>query len=193
MGLFDIFKKGKKQGQNPTQNSDTIKIAIQQTCSNLTQFCRDANLPYELTNKYQKGMIIRERGFVDATVLSGGIVTNHRYIILSNHMTPIFQFWEDKQWALCVANKDSRFLVLGKAECKGKRVTVLLHLNNETWQLFKSINMNIFQNLLNDCYNSFKDCLGKEPIASVSTEEWFARCKFPVGMSDSGDFFPIDD
>ena len=194
MVFFDAFKKKEsKQQQNQTQDNEAIKIAIQQTCSNLTQHCRDANLPYEITHKYQKGMIIREKGFVDATALSGGIIKNHRYIILSNLMAPLFQFEGDKKWALCVANKDSRFLVLGKAEGKGKRVTVLLHLNNDTWQLFKSINMNIFQNLLNDCYNSFKECIDKEPIASVSTEEWFARCQFPVGMSDNGVFFPIDD
>ena len=194
MGLFDAFKKNSaKQQQNQTQDNEAIKIAIQQTCSNLTQHCRDASLPYEITHKYQKGMIIREKGFVDATALSGGIIKNHRYIILSNHMAPLFHLEGDKKWALCVANRDSRFLVLGKAEGKGKRVTVLLHLNNDTWQLFKSINMNIFQNLLNDCYNSFKECIDKKPIASVSTEEWFTRCQFPVGMSDNGVFFPIDD
>ena len=194
MGFFDVFKKKESnQEQNQTQKAELVKAAIQQTCSNLTQHCRDANLPYELTHKYQKGMIIRERGFVDATALSGGIMTNHRYIILSNHMVPMLQFEGDKQWALCVAGKDSRFLVLGKGEGKGKRVTVLLHLNNETWQLFNSIDMNIFQNLLNNCYNSFKNCIGKEPIASVATEEWLARCQSPVGMSDNGDFFPVDD
>ncbi len=152
---------------------------------------RDANLPYEIMHKYQKGMIIRERAFVDASAVVGGFLANHRYMILSNHMhmlpTP------DKEWALCVANKDSRFLVLGKAEGKGKRVTVLLHLKNDTWQLFKSIDMSIFQNLLNDCYNSFKECIDKEPFPSVSAEEWLARCQFPIGMSDNGEFFPIDD
>lgn len=194
MGLFDKLKKKENTTKcNQVQNADLIKAAIQTTCSNLIQHCRDANLPYEITHKYQKGMIIREKGFVDATALSGGIVTNHRYIILSNHMASLAQFEGDKQWALCVANRDSRFLVLGKAEGKGRRVTVLLHLNDDSWQLFKSIDTSIFQNLLNDCYNSFKECIFKEPIASVSTDEWFARCQFPVGMSDSGEFFPVDD
>lgn len=191
MGLFNLFNK--KQQQEKKQNVKALNLAIQQTCSNLIQHYRDANLPSEITNKYQKGMIIKERGFVDATALSGGIITNHRYIILSNHMASLDQFDADKQWALCVANKNSRFLVLGKAEGKGKHVTVLLHLNNDTWQLFKSIDMSIFQNLLNDCYNNFKHCLDKEPIASVSTAEWLARCQFPIGMSDNGVFFPIDD
>ena len=193
MGLFDVFKKKECKQEQNHGNTELVKAAIQQTCSNLTQYCRDANLPYEITHKYQRGMIIRERGFVDATALSGGIITNHRYVILSNHMAPMPQFEGDKKWALCVANKDSRFLVLGKAEGNGKRVTVLLHLNNETWKLFKSIDMNIFQNLLHNCYNSFKECIGKKPIASVATEEWFARCQFPVGMSDNGDFFSVDD
>lgn len=156
-------------------------------------YCRDANLPEELMHKYQRGMIIRERAFVDATALTGGVITSHRYIILSNHMVPLPQFEGDKQWALCIANKDSRFLVLGKAAGQGKRVTVLLHLHNDTWQVFQSIDMNIFQNLVSDCFQTFAKCVNQAPIPSVSTAEWLDRCKFPIGMSDSGVFFPIDD
>ena len=54
MGLFDVFKKKESnQEQNQTQKAELVKAAIQQTCSNLTQHCRDANLPYDydLTNK----------------------------------------------------------------------------------------------------------------------------------------------
>ena len=198
MGVFEVFKKKttnepEKQNEDKTQKVEAFKAALNHTCSNLKQYCRDANLPYEITHKYQRGMIIRERGFVDATALSGGVVTNHRYIILSNHMAPLFQFEGDKQWALCVANKDSRFLVLGKAAGKGKRVTVLLHLNDDTWQQFQSINMSIFDKLLMSCFESFQACIDKAPIPSVSTEEWFARCQFPIGMSDEGVFFPLKD
>lgn len=193
MGLFNRLKKDKdEQDYNQVQNNEAIKIALQSTCSNLVAYCRDADLPYDIVHKYQKGMIIRERGFVDTTAMHGGIITTHRYIILSNHMAPMFQFEGDKQWALCIANMDSRFLVLGKGEGKGKRVTVLLHLNNDTWHFFKHMDMNHFQKLLNDCYNNFKECIGKEPIASVSTKEWLARCQFPIGMNDAGEFFPVD-
>ena len=57
----------------------------------------------------------------------------------------------------------------------------------------KAVDINLFQNLLNECYNSFKQCLNEEPIASVATEEWLARCTFPIGMSDNGEFFPIEE
>ena len=98
-----------------------LKYAIQQTCSNLTIYCRDANLPEEYMHKYKRGMVIRERGFVDATALCGGIVTNHRYMILSNQMKQVPMLEQDPQWALHLANKDSRFLVLGKAKGEGAR------------------------------------------------------------------------
>ena len=138
-------------------------------------------------------MIIKEKGFVDATALSGGMVTTHRYMILSNHMTPMIRFEGNKEWALCVANTDSRFLVLGKAEYKDKRVTVLLHLNNdETWQIFKSIGTEFAKGLLANCFDTFKECVNMEPIPSVSTDEWLSRCKFPIGISDSGEIFLID-
>ena len=193
MGLFDAFKKKEnKQEKSPVQNAEALKAAIQQTCSNLTIYCRDANLPYEIAHKYQRGMIIRERGFVDATALTGGAVTNHRYMILSNHMIPMHLLEGDNKWALCVADKGSRFPVLGKAAGNDKRVTVLLHLNDETWPLFKAVDMNIFKSLADHCYHAFAECLNKEPIASVSTKEWLARCQFPVGMTDQGTFFPVD-
>lgn len=191
---MELFDKATNTEESPPTGKDSlIKDAIQNTCSGLALFCRDADLPYELTHKYSKGMILRERGFVDTTALVGGLKTSHRYLILSNHMTPLFQFSGNKQWGLCVANRDSRFLVLGKAKYKDKRVTILLHLNGDTWQSFKAIDMSFSQSLLNECYNTIKKCAAMEPIDSVSTDEWLARCQFPIGMSDEGVFFPIDD
>lgn len=198
MALFQLFKKPAAPAQQPQQPSqpasdDLRKAAIGQTCSNLTMYCRDANHPDALMHKYTSGMIIRERGFVDTTALSGGVVTNHRYIILSNHMMPLFQLEGDKQWALCVANKDSRFLVLGKAAGKGKRVTVLLHLHDDSWRQFRSIDMRLFKTLTDNCFQTFAKCIQQPPIASVSTAEWLDRCKFPIGMDDNGVFFPVED
>lgn len=191
---MELLQENKPASQQSQQNSaELLNSAIQATCANLTIYCRDSNLPYELAHKYQTGMIIRERGIVDTTALCGGVPTSHRYMILSNHMAPLFQFEGKKQWALCVAPGDSRFLVLGKAKTPEKRVTVLLHLQNETWELFQKVDMNIFKKLREGCYNIFVECLKKEPIPSVSTEEWLARCQFPVGMSDSGEFFPLKD
>lgn len=215
MGLFDFFKKKEAapaqsaldpqaekpapdpQAEKPAPDPQALQAAIQKTCNNLRVHVRDADLPEALTHKYQRGMIIRERGFVDATALCGGLVKAHRYMILSNHMMPMLQFEGDKQWGLCLANKDSRFLVLGKGKEQGKeqgkRLTVLLHLDNETWKLFRGVDMNFSVNLLDQCFKHFMENANKPPIASVATEEWFARCAFPLGMSDEGAFFPLED
>ncbi len=192
MRVYDKMEKpDHQQVGKPLPSAEAVNAAIMATCSKLVLFVRDTNLPYEITHKYHKGMIVKERGFVDATALRGGMVTAHRYMILSNHMPMVPT--PDKQWALCIANKDSRFLVLGKGKCDGKRVTVLLHLHNDSWQLFKSIDVSFSQGLLNKCFDDFVKCIAQPPIASVTSQEWLARCQFPVGMSDDGVFFSIDD
>lgn len=49
-----------------------------------------------------------------------GMLTTHRYVILSNHMADMSQFEHDTHWGLCVAQKDAHFKVLGQYTFEGK-------------------------------------------------------------------------
>lgn len=86
----------------------------------ITLFARDVNLPSGLAEKYKAGMIIREKGFTDATIRFGGMVTSCRYVILSNHMKNLAMLENGTNWGLHVANKDAHFKVLGQVDYKGK-------------------------------------------------------------------------
>lgn len=176
-----------------SSNAELINEAIRSTCTELSLYCRDVNLPHEFAYKYESGMIIRERGFVDATALCGGMVTAYRYLIVSNHMVPMQMFEGDKNWKLHIANQNSRFMVLEKLEHLEKRTIILLHLHNDNWQVFKSLGTEFAKDLVYTCSRYFIKQVESDPIPSVSTNEWLARCQFPIGMSDDGAFFPIDD
>lgn len=82
-------------------------------------FARDVNLPAELARKYVPGQVIREKAFTDASIRFMGMVTTHRYVILSNHMKDLSPFEHDTDWGLHVANKDSHFKVLGQLQHAG--------------------------------------------------------------------------
>ena len=52
----------------------------------LQLFARDINLTPEEASKFQVGQIVRNAAFTDATSRVGGMVTTHRFSILSNHL-----------------------------------------------------------------------------------------------------------
>ena len=104
----------------------------------ITLFARDVDLPSGLAEKYKAGMIIREKGFTDATIRFGGMVTSCRYVILSNHMKNMSILENGTNWGLHVANKDAHFKVLGLHTHAGKTGIFLLHLpDDESWKLWR--------------------------------------------------------
>ena len=94
-------------------------------------FARDVNLPETLTRRYTPGLIIREKAFTDASNRFMGMVTTHRYVILSNHMVDLSQFEQGTHWGLHVAQKGSHFKVLGQHTHQGKTGIFLLHLPDD--------------------------------------------------------------
>ena len=71
--------------------------------------------------------VVRNPAFTDATCRVGGMVTTHRYSILSNHMVDLVLAEHGTNWGLCIANRDSHFKVLDIYEHEGKTQILLLH------------------------------------------------------------------
>ena len=175
-------------------NFQKIQAMINKNYPGMMMFARDINLPQNLIDKYKAGMIILERGFVDATARVGGMVTNCRYCILSNHMANLGFFEHDTNWQLHVAQHHSLFKVLGVHSYQGKTAIFLLHLpNDETWELYKTVEIDLDQQLLENCIKRFEFKCVQDPIPEVTDEKWLRRCEFPVGMGNSGDFWPIEE
>ena len=86
-------------------------------------------------------------------------------------------------WGLCVAQRDSHFLVLDIYKYNGKTKILLLHLpDDERWNLFKNVSINIIDEIIEDCKKRFENKCNLETIPELKTDEWLKRCSFPLGF-----------
>ena len=104
---------------------EVLEQAINDMLPGLANHVRDVNLDPKIAELYKPGIILREKAFVDASRRVGGMVTTHRFAILSNHMADFTQFERDTNWGLCVAQRESHFKVMDVYEYNGKtQITV---------------------------------------------------------------------
>jgi hypothetical protein len=166
---------------------------LDKTYGDLAFAVRDANLPEEVISGYTEGMLLREPGFTDASVRVGGLATNCRFGILSNHMKDLSGFDLEGR-GMCVATAGSRFKVLARHVRDGKTLILLLHLPDDGWNVFRNAVVRGLDDDLNRrCLEEFEKHCVMAPIPELDTEEWRERCAHPVGMDDSGEFFALDD
>lgn len=166
---------------------------INEVYPGLTMFVRDVNLAPQLIKKYKINKIIREKTFCDTSHRVGGMVTNLRYAILSNHMTNIEQFEHGTNWGLCIAQRDSHFKVLDICSSQGKTQILLLHLpDDERWELFKDAKLNLDSQVIKEANTCFLNKYNDKPFPELTTKEWLARCAWPLGMSEEGKFGELE-
>ena len=157
-------------------------------------FARDVNLAPGLAKQYKPGMIIREKGFTDASCRFGGMAASHRYVILSNHMKNLSMTGEGAAWGLCVAQRDAHFKVLGQVSQKGKTGIFLLHLpDDETWKAYETIEFSMDEELYEKAVSFFLKKAFDPPFPELASGEWLDRCRFPLGMSDDGRLWPLEE
>ena len=174
-------------------NTEFIESVVNRTYPGLAMYVRDANLPDEMFGKYKRGMIVREKGFCDASSRVMGMVTTHRYAILSNHMADLSQFEHGTNWGLHVAKSDSRFKVLAKYEFNGKKLMLLLHLpDDESWRLFREMEFNLDEQIIENCIERFRNKCELDAVPELARNDWLERCSFPIGMDEDGNLFDVD-
>ena len=168
------------------------EIAINKIYPRLQMFVRDVNLPESIAAKYVQGQILRERAFVDMSARVMGMVTTHRYTILSNHVENFSSSNERAaMWGLRVAKADSRFKVMDVFTHGSKTQILLLHLPDDAdWTLFSNTTTNQDDTLVLTSRERFIDKCDKEAVPELVAQEWLARCAFPIGLSDDG--IPFD-
>ncbi len=168
-----------------------LEDILSKTMRDMSLFVRDTDLTPNQIRHYVPDLIIKERAFVDVTYKVGGLVTDHRFTILSNHMTSMAMLEQGTNWGLCIAQKDSYFWVLDKYEYKGKHQILLLHLPKEDWEAFKQIPIESQLRVIKILRERFESTLQLPPIPEVTSQEWLDRCRFPIGMDDDGRLFPL--
>ena len=176
------------------QNFDTelFEKTINEILPGLTMFVRDVNLSPQCAERYHNDLIIKERGFTDASARVMGMKTSHRFAILSNHMANLSAMENGTNWGLFVAQRDSHFLVLDVYDYFDMTQILLLHLpDDERWKLFQNVHCNVFDDLVGMCRQRFENKCELEVIPELATDEWLKRCAFPLGMDENGNLFDL--
>ena len=167
---------------------------LNRTLPGLQMFVRDVNLPAETAEQYAEGMILCNPCFTDASHRIGGMVTSHRFAILSNHMAELSQVTgiEDKR-GLVAAKPFSYFQVLKiHTSRSGETMLLLLHLPSDgSWPFFNKVRLSVMDDIIDDCIDRFENKLIECPIEELTTADWLNRCSAPIGIDDSGCFYEL--
>ena len=154
-------------------DKDNYEKLLNDTFPGLTMFVRDVNLNIVCAQTYQAGMIIRERGFADASRRVMGMITTHRFAILSNHMMDLSLLEHGTGWGLCVAQAGAHFKVLDR------------------WRVFENMTSNIETQVIESSRKRFRLKAFVEPVPELTTQEWLSRCADPLGMDENGNLFEL--
>ena len=190
MGVTD---KNAAANSEPKIDVAQFENAINDILPGLANHARDVNLSADITALYKPGIILRDKGFVDASRRIGGMITSHRFAILSNHMADISEFEHGTNWGLCIAKPESHFKVLDVYEYHGKTQITLLHLpDDERWRIFENVDLALPELSTNSIRARFEARCEAEPIPELATETWLERCKYPVGTNLKGELLSPD-
>ncbi|MEG1008820.1 MAG: hypothetical protein RSF67_03220 [Clostridia bacterium] len=170
-----------------------IENIVNKTFVGLTMFVKDINLSEELENKYIPGIILREKGYIDATSVIGGIPTTHRYCILSNHMCDLSQVVSEVINGHCLSKRDGHFKVLDKFKFNDNTIIILLHLpDDDDWKMFQNTKINFEDEMISKTMEIANRKFNLKPIKEFSTIEWLERCSLPIGISSEGIIFDLE-
>lgn len=177
----------------PDFDVELLEKTINEILPGLTMYVRDVNLAPELAAKYEPQTIIMERGFTDASCRVIGMVTTHRFAILSNHMADFSEYEQGTNWGLFVARHNAHFKVLDIYEYQGRTQILLLHLPDDTrWKMFKNVKLSVEEQFIEDSRKRFENKSVQDPVPELVTEEWLDRCSAPLGMNETGEFFDLE-
>ncbi|GEM_PF-276774 len=188
-----MFEGTAYRGVRLAEKDEKAMELANKTFPGLTMFVRDVSLPDTIASKYKENMILREKGLTDTSFRVMGMSTTHRYSILSNHMRDLRFNEQTIKWGLCVATVDSYFKVLDIYQYGNKTQILLLHLPEDgDWKLFQNVVFSLEGDLIKTSRERFESKCNEAPIPELATEEWLARCAFPLGMDGYGNFFKLE-
>jgi len=167
-----------------------IEKLYNDTFAGCTIFYRDTNLDESLIAKYQQNQILLERGFTDMSFKGGGLNQNLRYLIASSkgkNLSAINP--QSEKFGHILLQSNSYFKVLDIYTIEDKTQIMLLNISKESIELFQASTSNIENQVIDKGRESFIAKINTESIPELDTTEWRERTKYPIGLSDKGEFF----
>ncbi|MDP9439260.1 MAG: tetratricopeptide repeat protein, partial [Actinomycetota bacterium] len=165
-----------------------------ETFSGVRFFYRDADLGDAVLGKYRRGLIIRERGYVDCTYLSGGPAARHRYLLITGKARDLHALaGVDRRYGPAIVHRDAFFKVLDVHELGGRAQVTLLHVPEELVGHLGTAELNeMEEEMVEAARQDFEECLAKPVVEALAEPEWAERVSFPLGMDEDGNLFHED-
>lgn len=174
--------------RDPNDRQSAEYRVVESVFCDASRYVRDVNLAPEIAGKYEAGQILTEKAFVDASSRIGGMVTSHRYLILSGYMADFSPFEEKTNWGLHVAKNGSKFKVLDVFTVEDKIQILLLQLPEAFESVFDN-RTDVEEEFVERERENFKMDLKRDVVSDLADEMWLERCSFPIGMDEEGEFF----
>lgn len=178
--------------------TEQIEEILNWTFPGLTMFYRDSQLPKDIISKYEIGLIVRSKIFVDVSDYAGKLTKNCRFIIATNKAAPLYQINPDTiKWKLHTINAHSYFKILDIYQKNDKTQIFLLHIPAKGIELFSISNIYIDQiDFEQQCIEksriSFDQKMKMNSISELEEIEWVNRTKLPIGLDINNQFFPLN-
>ncbi|MFK7747224.1 MAG: hypothetical protein AB8B65_02410 [Kordia sp.] len=167
-----------------------IEEAFNETFAGLTMYYRDCNLNPSYISKYEKNQILLERGFTDVSNFAQGMHANLRYAIASNKAVNMAQVNpEVRKFGFHLIAAPSHYKVLDIYKIDEQTQVLLLHFDKKFEAIFSETNSNIEEKVIGMGRQSLDKKIQMEPNKALHENEWTQRTQFPIGMSDTGNFF----
>jgi hypothetical protein len=153
--------------------------------SNVGFFYRDPDLEDKVLEKYQRGMIIQERAFVDCSYLDGGLAARHRYLIITGKAKDLHALaGMDRKYGPAIIQRNGFFKVLDVYELREHAQITLLHIPVELIGDLCTPELNeIEKEMVEAARTNFEGNVAKPAVPALIEAEWLERVAFPLGMT----------
>lgn len=175
-------------------NDAALEEMWKETFSGVRFFYRDADLQNEVFEKYRRGLIIRERAFVDCSYLAGGPAARHRYLLITGKARDLHALaGMDRRYGPAIIQRDAFFKVLDVHELGGHAQVTLLHVPEALVDRLATSELNeIEKEMVGAARKDFEESLARPVVEALVKPEWSERVSFPLGLGEGGDFFHAD-
>ena len=166
---------------------ESLVEKIEDAClGDLESFFRDAYMSAKIFQKYKKGQILQETGFMDVTELEGGMAAHVRYHIFSG-MTETYRpsFVEYRSWTL----PQGCFFKVLDVQTQGSHGVISLLQIPEFAVPYFALNVHPKEaELAKSALARFQKAMMEPPVPQKKDPYWLKRTHFPIGI-DSDDIF----
>jgi hypothetical protein len=155
-------------------------------------FYRDATFSQSIIDKHKVGLLLRERWLVDSTHKFGGLLGNHRYLIVSGVARDISAFAQVPEWGLCLSPSKAIFKVIGQQTSGKLTQTILLEIPEKFAIQFCTEDLSEMElTFAGYAEESFKNAAELSPLRELNNPEFLGRMEWPLGMREDGAYFPL--